>query len=124
MHPDVEQLAQDYLAEVIRGEAGDTEAFDRFARLLDTSTETAWTVILRLLELTTTDHDVAIVGTGPLEDILVRYPGVFVSRAVEEASHNSRFRRALDFVTIGDGEIPLELFKRLAAARGEITYRM
>lgn len=116
--PEIESLARDYLTEVVRGEGGKTDPFDRLVRLTDRDTESAWQVMRRLVDLAASDVELAIIGAGPLETILVSYPGVFVARATDEAAHSSQFRRALDFVEIGDGEIPLELLHRLNAARG------
>jgi hypothetical protein len=117
MNPEVDRLAVDYLAEVVQGKDGDSGAFDRFVDLLERDTEAAWAVVCRLAEQPLTEHEIAVLGSVAIEDVLLRYPGIFVRKAAEEARRNSRFRKALFFVTIEEGEIPLELLKILAACQ-------
>ena len=117
MNPDVEKLAADYLAEVVQGNDGDSGAFDRFVNLIERDTESAWAVVCALAELSLNEREIAVLGATAIEDILLRYPGVFVRRALEEARRNSRFRRALFFVTIEEGEIPIELLRILTESQ-------
>jgi len=112
-------LARDYFAEVVQGQERMTDAFDRFADLLDVDPEAAWNVASQVLELATSDHDVAVVGSNALEDLIVRYPGVFVRRAIAEARQNDQLRRALEYVRLDWGDIPKELLDLLASIRGE-----
>jgi hypothetical protein len=109
----IDDLARDYLHEVIRGQADEREAFDRFVSLMERDTEAAWKVVCRLAEAQLTDYEVAILGSVAIEDILTRYPGVFIKRAAEEAIRNPRFKIALNYVTIEPGEVPLDLIRQL-----------
>jgi hypothetical protein len=112
-------LAKDYFAEVVQGQEDETNAFERFVELIDTNAEAAWNVTRQVLELAASDHDLAIVGSNALEDLIVRYPGVFVRRAVAEASRNDQLRKALDSVRIERGDIPMALLDLLASVREE-----
>ena len=112
-------LTRDYFAEVVQGQERMTDAFDRFADLLDVDPEGALSVASQVLELATSDHDVAVVGSNALEDLIVRYPGVFVRRAIAEARQNEQLRRALEYVRLDGGDIPKELLDLLASIRGE-----
>lgn len=114
---DIDQFANEYFQEVVRDGPARTEAFDRFGRLLDTDPDFAWKVSLRLLALAKTTHDLAVIGSGPLEDLLVRFPEVLVERVIIEVQKNVALQRALEFVRIGEDEIPPNLFDTLAEVR-------
>jgi hypothetical protein len=109
MDADIEILARDYFTEVVRGNEGDTEAFDRLVDLTNSDPAAAWEVIRRLIERSSSDIDLGHVGAGPLEYLLVTWPAKQVPAVIEESKRNERLRRALDFVVIADDDIPGEL---------------
>jgi hypothetical protein len=114
---DIEALANDYFAEVIRGQEIEMDAFDRLVDLTSTDPAAAWIVVQRLIELSTSDVDLAHVGAGPLEQLLVDSPERHVPVVVEESKRDPRLRRALEFVVIADDDIPAEQWRALDAAQ-------
>jgi hypothetical protein len=114
---DIEGLANDYFAEVIRGLDTETEAFDRLVDLTSTDPAAAWGVVQQLIELSTSDVDLAHVGAGPLEQLLVGSPESHVPIVVEESKRDPRLQRALEFVVITNDDIPAEEWRALDAAR-------
>src|SRR5690349_11363174 len=55
----------------------------------------AWTMILRLVELSPDERTLANVAGGPLEDLVGLQPHAFIDRIEEQARKDSRFRRCL-----------------------------
>lgn len=60
--------------------------------------EEAWSMILRLIELSPDDRVLADVAAGPLEDLLGLQPYAFIDRVVNQARHDAKFRRCLSGV--------------------------
>ncbi len=114
---DIAALAHDYFAEVIRGQDIETEAFDRLVDLTGADPDAAWAVVRRLIDLSASDVDLAHVGAGPLEQLLVASPETLVPIVVEESKKDPQLRRALEFVVIAVDDIPAEEWRVLDTAR-------
>jgi hypothetical protein len=100
-----EQLARNYMNQVILQSDANSDAFDEFIRVLGADPRAAWDVVLRLIALANTDHDLASIGCGPLEEVLLHSPDEFIPRAVAEAIRNTGLRKAMRYVTIADNEV-------------------
>ncbi len=55
--------------------------------------EEAWSMILRLVQLSPDDWVLSNVAAGPLEDLLVGQPYAFIDRIEDQARKDAKFRR-------------------------------
>jgi hypothetical protein len=115
--PAAQCLADDYFREVIRGETIDREAFDRLLKTIIEDPSTAWQVVQRLLTLATSEGELSLIGSGPVEELLVRHPTIYVERVIDEAMVNPKLRRSLNSSVISEGDIPQVLLDRLDGFR-------
>jgi hypothetical protein len=69
----------------------------QFDALLDDDArlDTAWTIVLALVERAPDEEALSFVAAGPLEDLIRQYPASMADRVVAEARRNPRFRLAL-----------------------------
>jgi|GEM_PF-3645691 len=65
--------------------------------LIETDPDRAWRVILAALKQCAPKLEY-IIGAGPIEDLLVKYPREFATRVVSELRENERFRAAFGVV--------------------------
>jgi len=75
----------------------DDEAWEAVEELIASDPERAWNVIRRAI-IECAAGDEFIIGAGPLEELLIKYPLRFASRTASEILHNEKFERA--FTTI------------------------
>jgi hypothetical protein len=129
---DTERLARLWLEEatLAEGEAGPAEsesedseadwewvtAGERLRRLVDEDRDTAWRVILRLIELAD-DPLLGRVGAGPLEDLLRGHGSEFIAKVERLAAVDTRFREALRSVW-GWATMSEDLLVRISRAAG------
>jgi len=88
------------------------EAVDLLVR---TEPEKAWSMILRLIELSPDDYVLARVAAGPLEDLLGLHSYAFIDRVETQASEDPKFRRCLSGVW-GWSSIPEDVQVRMRRA--------
>jgi hypothetical protein len=69
-------------------------AWERVSEIVRDDPERAWSMILRLVELSPDDLILANVAAGPLEDLLREHPYV-IDRVELRAGVDARFRRCL-----------------------------
>jgi hypothetical protein len=118
---DIEQLAADYLHEVVKGRAGDgRDAADRVQSLVFYDPESAWEVAFRVLQLADSEASASVVGAGIIEQLLGSYPEQFMPRATELTVQDSRMRRAMKYVDIRADEIPAEYFRQFERIQEQI----
>jgi hypothetical protein len=98
---DVNAFAVVYLAEALDRTRESITAWETLDDLIRTNPRRAWKVILALVRLAP-DHLLPVIGAGPLETLLVRYPRPFVRISASTARRNSRFRDALQHVYTDD----------------------
>jgi hypothetical protein len=114
---EIDALTRDYFDEIVRAKEIETHAFDRLISMTTHDPSAAWELVKRLVAMSTSDTELSLVGSGPMEELLVRHPLAYVECVIAEACQNERFRRALDFVVIGDGDIPKQWLDRLERAQ-------
>jgi hypothetical protein len=74
-------------------------AIEQFMRLhSSTSAEDCWTCILHILELRPPDEVLAVLASGPLEDLVDDHGPKFIDRIEAESQRNSAFRHLLSGV--------------------------
>jgi hypothetical protein len=71
--------------------------------------------------LSASDVDLAHVGAGPLEQVLVAWPETLVPIVVEQSRRYPQLRRALKFVVIANDDIPAGQWRALNTARRAST---
>ena len=91
-------------------------AYMKLGDLVTEDPETAWSVILRVVERAGTDDQLGSLGAGPLEDLIRLHGVVFIDRIEERARHDERFRDTLR--AVWRTETPEALWARVEAARG------
>ena len=74
--------------------------------------EMAWSMILRLIELSSDDRILANVAAGPLEDLLGLQAYTFIDRVEQQARQDAKFRRCLSAVW-GWSSIPEDVQVRM-----------
>jgi hypothetical protein len=74
--------------------------------------ETAWELVLELIERAPEDEALGLIGAGPLEDLLSEYGGDFIERVEVLARLNDRFRKCLASVW-GWSRMPPEVYSRM-----------
>ena len=77
--------------------------------------EAAWSMILRLIELSPDDYVLASVASGPLEDLLGLQAYAFIDRVENQARQDAKFRRCLSGVW-GWSSIPEDVQIRMRRA--------
>ena len=121
---DIEQLAADYVDDVVEGRGRDArETADRVQSLVLYDPESAWEVAFRVLELADSENAASIVGTGIIEQLLGSYPEQFMPRATKLAVEDNRARRAMKYVDIRADEIPAEYFRQFEQIQEQIRGR-
>ena len=89
---------------------------ERLDRLVGEDKQTAWHVLLRLVELAD-DSTLPRIGAGPLEDFLREHGSEFVEVAERLAESDGRFRTALKHVW-GWASMPKGVWDRISRAAG------
>jgi hypothetical protein len=100
-HPEhtVPQLAQAYIkANDVYGDASNFWAVEEMMDLPRTHPERAWQTILSVVEQGAPMWVLAVLGAGPLEDLLNSHGVDFIDRVEREAARNRRFYDALSCV--------------------------
>jgi hypothetical protein len=96
-------------------------AWEELNRILDEDgPDAAWPLIQLLVERGS-DHVLASVGSGILEDLLYRYGRTVMGRVEAQAARDRRFRFCLSHVWRGD--MPDHLWRRVVRARGNEPQR-
>lgn len=80
--------------------------------LVSTEPEKAWSMILRLVELSPEDYVLARVAAGPLESLLGLHSFAFIDRVEAQARKDPKFRRCLSGVW-GWSSIPEDVQVRM-----------
>ena len=70
-------------------------SFEQLWELCREDPETAFDVILCILQANNTSAIEEVLSAGPLEDLLARHGPAFIDRIEDEASRNPRFRHLL-----------------------------
>jgi hypothetical protein len=78
--------------------------------------EAVWQAVLRIMQRALTEEQISLLAAGPVEDLLVHYGAQFIDRIEAEAQRSPAFAHVLGGVWRGD--IPLEIWQRVEAARG------
>jgi hypothetical protein len=118
-----EDLIAGYLlhAETSMRDGTDAEHFDAEEELDDAvrdDPERAWPIICEVIRRISADDILAYVAAGPLEDLLVHHPHVFIDRVESLAKEDAHFRRAVSGVW-GWDSIPDHVRQRLDAVLGD-----
>ncbi len=93
-HPtDLERKDED-----ARAEQHGRWAWEAVDDLVHKEPEKAWSMILRLVELSPDDMTLANVAAGPLEDLLGLHAYAFIDRVEQQARADAKFRRCLSGV--------------------------
>lgn len=79
-------------------------AVDEVINLATEKPEDLWRVILRILELDSSDEIAKAVGAGPLEDLILHYGEYFIGRVEEEAAKSSVFKIAMRSVWLDSND--------------------
>jgi len=87
-------------------------AFGAMWSLVSDEPETAWPIILRLLERAE-GQTIFNIAAGPLEDLLCGHGMAFIDRIAAEAPCNPKLREALTGVWLNEGDAVHERFKAL-----------
>ena len=82
--------------------------------------EAVWKAILRIMRHKLTEDQIALLAAGPVEDLLALYGGQFIERMEAEAKRDPSFAHVLGGVWQRD--MPLEIWRRIEAARGGKTW--
>jgi hypothetical protein len=70
-------------------------ALEELSKLCDGEPERAWPVVRRLVELATSEDDLANIGAGPLEDLLAKHGPGLIERIEEAAKTDASFKQCL-----------------------------
>ena len=92
------------------------ESAEDLDRLVRDAPERAWPLIQGAIQRSSSDHVLAFVAAGPLEDLVRLHLGQFVDRIEAVAAADERCRRALSGVWVHD--LPVDLEIRLARIIG------
>lgn len=87
-------------------------AFGTMWSLVSDEPETAWPIILRLLEQADGQR-IGNIAAGPLEDLLCGHGLAFIDRIEAEAQSNPKLREALTGVWINEGDAVYERYNAL-----------
>ena len=93
-------------------------AFGTMNDLVEEDPETAWPILLQMINSTEYGIHLATLAAGPLEDLLREHGSAFFDRIAAEARSNKKLREALCGVWISKSEIYpryLELMRELAS---------
>lgn len=93
-------------------------AFSTIGSLVSEEPETAWPIILRLLERAEGQR-IFNIAAGPLEDLLCGHGLAFIDRIAAEAQGNPKLREALTGVWLNEGDAVYERYKALLEELGE-----
>lgn len=101
MDTELEQIVAGYQRFCFEGEDDDNAlaGFLALGQLVSESPEQAWQAIVLLLRDAETQSQVAIIGAGPLEDLLVRHPSDALPRLLVAIAADESFRRAAAVVS-------------------------
>jgi len=77
----------------------------------------AWPVLLALIAVARDAWDLAVVGSGPLQEVLVAHGAHVIDRVEKYAGQDPRFRRAL--WSVGPSDISESVWTRVVSARGD-----
>jgi hypothetical protein len=90
-------------------------AWQEITNLVVSEPESGWNAVLSLIELAVNDWQLASIAAGPLEDLLVHHPELFIDRVDEAARRNPRFRRCLSGVWLSENSPVRPLIQKYAA---------
>jgi hypothetical protein len=90
-------------------------AMNLVSELIRSDPESAWLIILELVDRAPTERSVGAIGAGPLEEFLRGHVIEYIRRVEREANGSARFRQALSRVW-GWADIPTTMSERLRAA--------
>jgi hypothetical protein len=92
-------------------------AFDAIWSLVSDEPETAWPIILRLLDRAE-GQTIFKIAAGPLEDLLSGHGLAFIDRIAAEARSNPKLRTALTGVWLNEGDAVYERYNALMTELG------
>ena len=108
MKPGEVRLIVDWIAH-----AETITAAEELSRLVDEDPEEAWCLVRTMLDLAPTEKLISAVASGPLRDLLAKYPERFADRMSEAARCDAQFHGALQGVWIAEPEWMSERVERL-----------
>jgi hypothetical protein len=85
-------------------------------RLVNEEDELAWPMIVQMVRLSADDRVLAVVATGPLEDLIRMHGLTFIDRIEVTARDDERFRKAVSGVW---AEVPPDIENRLMLVIGD-----
>jgi hypothetical protein len=103
-------LAADYFSDDERLSHG---AWGVLWQLTEYAPDASWSVIEELMKLADSDGRLAIIGAGPVEDLLVHFPKEVIARIEARARADSSFRRMLS--AVWPNSIPPAIYARVQA---------
>ena len=75
-----------------------------------------WQLILRILEIDSSEKIVKAIGAGPLEDLMVQHGEALIDKVEHLATKSAAFKAAMQNVWIEDGDTPV--FKKFFTIAG------
>ena len=110
-----ETLVSGWLARTVERRADALAAWNQLTDLSSIDLERGWRLALALVDRVPDEH-LAAVGAGPLEDLLNAFPEEVVTRCVEQARKDQRFREALSGAWISRKRTPASVREALVLA--------
>ena len=108
MKPREVRLIVDWIAH-----AETISAAEELTRMVDADPEEAWLLMRTMLDLAPAEKLVSAVASGPLRELLAKYPERFADRMSEAARCDAQFHGALQGVWIAEPEWMSERVERL-----------
>lgn len=90
--------------------------WEELQTLIEREPDHAWSIICNAVELSAEDEDLALIGAGPLEQLLVRH-AEFLERALSVAATSAKFTRALHATDVRGGHSDAERLERFLRQR-------
>ena len=82
-------------------------AVDEVINLATEKPEDLWQIILKILEIDSSDEVAKAVGAGPLEDLMLHYGEDFIGKVEEQASKSDIFKTAMKSVWLDSDDTPI-----------------
>lgn len=82
-------------------------AVDKVIDLADQAPDELWQLILRILDLDSSEQIVNSVGAGPLEDLMAKHGESYIIKVEEQASKSEVFKRAMKSVWLDSNDTPI-----------------
>lgn len=105
-----------YLRNLVEHNDFDSWAWEAIEETISEDTETAWLLLLSLIDTAPDEESRGLIGAGPLENFIMANADGFIERIEAAASGRPRFKEALASVWIMS--LRPDLFARVEAAAG------